>query len=704
MHYKAIFLVLLCSQLAFAIKFPALNLLKQEKSPYLKQHAENPIWWVPWNEQAFRWAKEKDKLVFLSIGYSSCHWCHVMEGDSFSKSTTAALLNKNYISIKVDRQERPDVDAHYMKALLAIKGSGGWPMTLILTPDRKPVFADTFVERERLEALLKQVNSAWKDKKKRSSLLAGSKKLSNFIHEDPLKVLSKEEKASLSDQSMKNFFMGLKDSYDGDYGGFSGPNRFPEAMILSTLLRIHRRTDDKRVLPMVNKTLESIARKGLHDHVGGGFFRYTVDHEWQKPHFEKMLYDNAMLAVTFLEAFQVTGKQDYKVVVTKTLKFLSESMANKQGGFFSALDADTEKTEGKFYLWTNEELKSFLTVKELKLLREFYGIKPEGNLKAQISMSEKKAGLKILEKGNHLVVQGVYSLESLERGPLFRVKNKLLERRLKKTRPFRDENILSNWNGLTIVAFAKAYQVFRKPEYLNIAKKAMNYLLKSNQNKGELVHSSLGGRAGSVVYLEDYAAVVWALIEIYQCDFNPRWYLKAKELQDLQTKKFLDTKTGVFFDNEVGGTKLLIANRKLGDEGTPSGHSLTVLNLLQLSGLSYDKKYSDLADKILRKLMLVAQKKIVAYPFLLQALDYSLDQSKEIAITGNPDHPDSKKMVATLQQHFIPSKVIANGIYHEKTNPLPLLKHKPLLMKKMVELLFVKIRSVNSQLLTVKKL
>lgn len=660
--------------------FPQANLLVQSKSPYLRQHMNNPVWWVPWGEEAFSWAREEDRPVFLSIGYSSCHWCHVMEGDSFDKSDIAKILNENFISIKVDRQERPDVDTIYMQAVRAMTGRGGWPLTLILTADKKPFFGATFIDHDRLKNILLDLVSWWSSEK-RLDYLSQGEKLNSYL-KNSFAGPKIDPKVSFDEKVLVKFYYQLKKRFDPEFGGFSSAPKFPPAMDLMALLRVHKRSQDKNILPLVYKTLDIMARSTLHDQLSGGFHRYATDRKWQIPHFEKMLYDNALLAMAYLEAFQVSRNEDYKIVAKKTLNFVLSEMTHTDGVFYSAYDADSEKTEGKYYLWSYKELKSYLTEVEFSKLREAYGLSKKGNFSSHISFVEEAAGLKSIKEVNVLSLIEQGPLATFEKGIYKKIKDKLLVVRNKRKKPLLDKNIITSWNALMIGALAKSYRVFGDKKYLLAAQKSMNYLIKEHIVSDRLVHDSLDKKKGSQSFLEDYAGVVWALTELYQSDFDYNWYSLAINLQERQFQVFWDSKIKLFFDTDGKDSTLLVRTRDVAENVTPTGNSLAALNLLRLGALSYNKKYTETGQSMLFSLAPSFKKSPLAFSFLLQAVDFFLDRSKEIAIVGNLDSSGTKQMLDTLRIPFNPNKVMACGMFDTEKNPMPLLKNKPLIKNK----------------------
>ncbi|MBQ49759.1 MAG: thioredoxin domain-containing protein [Zetaproteobacteria bacterium] len=647
------------------------NQLAKEISPYLLQHKNNPIWWYPWGEAAITAAKKANKPIFLSIGYSTCHWCHVMAGDSFENPSVAAIINKYFIAIKVDREERPDVDAIYMSALQKMTGQGGWPMSLFLTPKLTPFWSGTFLESNQLIKLAKVIAAEW-EKNPQDIIKYGLKieQLLNSPHNQTAEV-NKEIKAS--EMTLKDYYEDMKQNFDSKYAGFGNSPKFPPAMDLMALMRIHYRTDHPQPLKMVETTLAAMARSGMYDQIGGGFHRYATDRQWSTPHFEKMLYDNALLSLAYTEAFQLTQNQEYKRIAKETLDYVIRDMSHSNGGFYSAEDADSEHTEGKFYLWQWNELEKFLSRKELVFMQERFGVHPKGNYKVsrEVADLEKKAGMKEIHGGNILHLS--FNKPLPESSFYNNLKNKLFKIRVKRIRPGLDDKVLTSWNGLMIAAMARGYQVFRNESYLQAAQKAAKFIqTELTVKKGEetlLLRRYRSNKAGIRGNLSDYAFLIYGLTELYQADFNPGWIGWAERLQKQQNKLFLDPVTHLYFDTDGQDSSLLIRPRRLHDNTIPSGNSVTALNLLRLEDLTLSKKYGSKAAQIIQTTLKYHQGQLNRTPFLLQAVDYMLDDNKEIAIVGLSADAHSNSLIQTLQQNgFNPNKVIATrpiGISHD---------------------------------------
>lgn len=660
-------------------KSPEKNLLSLEKSPYLKQHENNPVWWFPWGDKAFSAAEKQGKPIFLSIGYSTCHWCHVMEGDSFEREEVAHLLNESFISIKVDREERPDVDEIYMTAVQSMTGGGGWPMSIIMTPDRKPFFAATFIERKRFMAILKQTSHLWEHK--REDLLSKasqvSKVLMNIANRDQTSL-----KQEVNDEVFYKFYQDSVNSFDQQKAGFGRAPKFPPSMSIMALFRLYKRSGDKYALNMAVRTLEEMARGGLHDQLGGGFHRYSTDAHWMVPHFEKMLYDNALLTLAYTEGYQITKKNEFQRVVEATTNYVLRDLSHKDGGFYAAEDADSEKAEGKFYVWHWNELKTLLSEKEFLLVEKLYGITKDGNFDTgQFSAIEDAAGLKGVHKANIFYVFKGESLAEINNPEVKALRQKLFLIREKRVRPSLDHQVITGWNGLMIAALAKSYQVFKQEKHLHAAQKAARFIEKNLYQRGELLRRFSKGDSRFRAYLQDYTYFIFGLIELYQTDFNVKWLELALNLQTKQDELFWNEKTGSYFDSDGKDKTLLIRTKDRYDGATPAGNSIAAINLLKLASLSYEESFRNKALQVIKSVSQNLKAHPRAHTMLLHAVDYSLDKSKEIAVIGNCQNSKTKNMLTMLQSPFLPNKVIACGTESKEQTSfqVALLKGKPLI-------------------------
>lgn len=642
------------------------NRLISEKSPYLLQHASNPVDWYPWGEDAFRLAKKEDKLIFLSIGYSTCHWCHVMAHESFEDREVAGLMNEAFVSIKVDREERPDIDQIYMKACQMMTGRGGWPLTIIMTPDRKPIFAATYVPKESrfgmvgLKDIITRIQHLWKSD--RGQILESAAKLTSELKKaKPIRAGRALGEASISEASLgeaplveaslKEAYNILSSIFDLRNGGFGFAPKFPTPHNLLFLLRYWRRFKDQNALDMVEITLQAMRLGGIYDQVGSGFHRYSTDAQWAVPHFEKMLYDQALLVLSYAEAYQATGKDDYAGNVREVLEYVRRDMTSSQGGFFSAEDADSEGEEGKFYLWTAAELKSLLDRDEMNLLIRLFDISESGNfeegrniLRMRTSLEDAALVLKINEQEL--------------KGRLERVRLKLFHAREKRVRPQRDDKILADWNGLMIAALATAAQVLDEPAYAEAARRAADFILGNMRSpEGRLLHRYKDG-AGIAANLDDYAFLVWGLIELYEALFDVDYLKTALELNAIMLEHFWDDAHGGLFFTPDDGEELLVRIAEIYDGAIPSGNSVAMQNLLKLSHLTGDSTLEEKADAICRAFSAEIKAQPLGHTMFLSALDLALGPSHEVALVGALEDEGIKKMLRALLSRFMPNKSV----------------------------------------------
>jgi hypothetical protein len=638
------------------------NHLVNETSPYLLQHAENPVDWYPWGEEALQKARAEGKPIFLSIGYSACHWCHVMAHESFEDERVAAILNEHFVSVKVDREERPDLDQIYMSAVQALTGSGGWPMSVFLTPDGQPFYGGTYFPSTprygmpSFTDVLLAVAEAWQNR--RRELLDGSHKLVATIEREmamPGDV--KREGVKREDvkrETLDTAFGNLLRSFDWAHSGWGRAPKFPQPMALEFLLRYHHTTGNAQALQIVTQTLEAMARGGMYDQLGGGFHRYSVDDHWLVPHFEKMLYDNAQLARVYLHAWQVTGNPFYRTVAEEMLDYVAREMTDPAGGFYATQDADSEGEEGKFFLWTPDEIQDVLG-DEAGRFTEAYGVTGRGNFEGR----------------NILGLKG--SLE--EREALADARRRLFEAREQRVRPGRDDKVLTSWNGLMLATFAEAARVLQRDDYREIAERNAEFLLSALRTSGDRLyhtwkacpelapsevegHSRRNGVARVNGYLEDYTHLIEGLVELYQTTFEPRWYLAARELADVMVEHF-SALDGGFYDTSDDHETLITRPRDLQDNATPSGNAMAITALLKLAGLANEPRYVELAHASLSHM----QPLVVQYPLgfgqWLQALPHALSQPREIAIVGDPDAGDTCALLDVVRDGYYPFQVIA---------------------------------------------
>jgi len=631
------------------------NRLIDETSPYLLQHAHNPVDWYPWGEEALNLAKELDKPILLSIGYSACHWCHVMERESFENEEIAAIMNKHYINIKVDREERPDLDEIYMSAVQIMTGSGGWPMTVFLTPDRKPFYGGTYFPpddrygRPGFPKLLVAVKDAYQNK--RADIDEQAEKLVSHINQ-----ISNPESVDdllLDDKIIEQAFYHYQNRFDSQHGGFGQAPKFPPGMGLILLLRYWKRSGNSRSLHIVEFTLEKMARGGMYDQLGGGFHRYSTDEIWLVPHFEKMLYDNSLLTVAYLEAFQATSKPFYREVVEETLDYVLREMYNQQnGGFYSTQDADSEGVEGKFFVWTPGEVEQILGQADAKIFCDFYDVTDHGNFEHQ-NILWVKTPADLYAKKIKIDQANLVNI-------LNRCKKKLFEIRDKRIKPGLDDKILTSWNGLMIRSMGLAYQILGDLRYLEAAEKSAKFILTELvQKNGHLLRTHRAGKSHLNACLEDYSYFIAGLIELYQASFDPYWLREADRLNQIMISQFWDPQNGGFFFTGKDYPELIVRSKSAYDGATPSGASMAIHVLLRLAILL---NQPDLIEKAKTTFSLYDHAMKTAPSGSAQMLcgvDFLIDTPKEIAIVGNPLSEQTQEILKNIHRRFVPNKVVA---------------------------------------------
>ncbi len=653
------------------------NRLISETSPYLLQHAHNPVDWYPWGEEALNRAVEEDKPILLSIGYSSCHWCHVMERESFDNPEIARLMNDNFINIKADREERPDLDAIHMEAVQAITGSGGWPLTVFLTPQRKPFYGGTYFPPEDRGGLpgfprvLQTVAQAYKDRK--DEVESAAEQIVAHLKRSLEATRSAEP---LTTNLLKNAYSELRSTFDTRNSGFGSAPKFPQPMTLEFLLRYHYRTGDTEALSMVEHTLHKMAWGGIYDQIGGGFHRYSVDAHWQVPHFEKMLYDNALLSRLYLHAYQATGKQLYRSIVEETLNYVLRKMTSKEGGFYSSQDADSEGVEGKYYIWTPDEVTEALGKDVGELVSRYFGVTQRGNFEAANILS------RAIETEALASELGLSSAELEAR--IAAAKARLLERRAQRMPPRRDEKILADWNSLMLASMAEAASVLDRVDYLEAAISNAAFLRQALHNGEFLKHSYKDAQAKINGYLSDYALLSQGLLALYEATFQYRWLHAAKDLGRAIVDQFWDESQGCFYDAGQGQETLVIRPRNIFDNALPSGSSAAAHVLLHLARLTDNKGYESLATTAIRSV----QGLIVRYPSgfgnWLCALDFYLSKPKEIAVVGQPEDPAMISLMSAINLRYLPNKILAGANPDESSQiiGIPLLQDRTMIENK----------------------
>jgi len=649
-----------------------MNHLKNSTSPYLLQHSNNPVDWYPWSEEALKRSLSENKPIFLSIGYAACHWCHVMAHESFEDESIAALMNERFICIKVDREERPDLDGIYMAATIALTGSGGWPMSVFLTPQLHPFYAGTYfppTARYNLPSfrdVLTSISDTWRNNPAEVERLGN--KLTDHLRRQ---VISSDLAPSLSQGLLDDTIGNLNGSYDWDFGGWGQAPKFPQPMTIEFLLRRASHSDDLAARIAMH-ALRAMSKGGMYDVVGGGFSRYSVDEFWRTPHFEKMLYDNAQLALVYLHAWQISRDPFYKRIVTETLDFILRELTNSEGGFYSSLDADSEKVEGKFYVWSYEELQRTLG-SEFELFNAAYGITLHGNwegrtiLQRAIDDSALAAGFKLAPENIEEILMGCHS--------------RLLAERNTRIRPGTDDKVLTCWNGLMLRAFAEASRFLDDKKiassYLTVATRNADFLLNSLKVDAHLRRAWRNGQAGNEVFLEDFGSLIIALLELYQADFNNRWFISAQELAVEMIARFSDP-AGGFFDTPNDGESLLIRPKDLQDNATPSGNSLACEALLKLAAFTDEGKYQDLAEKSLRMVGNSALRYPTGFAYWLSAADFALGDVKQIALLHSKKDENLQSFLDLIRAEFKPNLVVASSTYPPSKDAPGLLMDRPL--------------------------
>jgi len=619
-----------------------LNRLAKETSPYLLQHAENPVDWYPWGDEALTRARSEDRLILLSIGYSACHWCHVMAHESFENEKTALLMNDNFVNIKVDREERPDLDAVYMAAVQAISGGGGWPLTVFLTPEGKPFYGGTYFPPEDkygmpgFARVLRAVADFYRNR--RGEVEQAAQQIMTALE---AKADIPRKRGSLVAATLDQAFLALKGDFDAANGGFGAAPKFPQPLILEFLLRHYGRTGGKEALNMVSMTLEKMAKGGIYDQIGGGFHRYATDGKWLVPHFEKMLYDNALLSQVYLHAYIVTGTSLFRRIAAETIDYVLREMTSPEGGFYSTQDADIEGVEGKYYLWAHDEVTEILGKETARIVNDYYGVTVKGNSEGR----------------NILHVPG--DLPAEESDAIKQARVSLLKRRERRVRPARDDKILASWNGLMLASLAEAACVLNRDDYLAAAVANGSFLLGAMLSEGYLKHTCKDDKGRSAGYLDDYALVTEGLLSLHQATFEGRWLREAIRLTDVMVEEFWDEPTGRFYDTGRRHEALFVRPRNLHDGAMPSGSSAAALALIKVSRLTGNQRFEDMAARALKAVQEEMSHHPLGFGNWLCALDFYLSPPEEVVIVGFRDSQATADLLAILFNSWLPNKVIA---------------------------------------------
>ncbi|HEU5228262.1 MAG TPA: thioredoxin domain-containing protein [Ktedonobacteraceae bacterium] len=649
------------------------NRLIDETSPYLLQHAHNPVDWYPWGQEAFEKARQEDKPVLLSIGYSACHWCHVMERESFENEGIAQIMNEHFVPIKVDREERPDIDSIYMQAVQAITQQGGWPMTMFLMPDGRPFYGGTYFPPQDRQygqqtmpgfpRVLLSIVHAYKQQ--RQEVEEQATQIAEYLQQSskaPLRARGVGQQGAITLDLLSTASQGIMDDFDARHGGFGGAPKFPNAMALEFLLRVHlhrlkgeihfgRKKGAPTELKIVESSLQHMANGGIYDQLGGGFHRYSVDAQWLVPHFEKMLYDNALLSRLYMHGYLVTGNPSYSRIVEETLNYVVREMTAPEGGFYSTQDADSEGKEGKFFLWSAEEIEQALPTADAANFMLYYGVTRQGNFEGENILYVPQDAQKVADEAQ-------ISLEELQ-ASLAHSREILFKRREQRVKPERDEKILTAWNGLMLRSFAEAARYLSRPDYLQIALNNADFLLGKLRKDGRLLRTYKDGRARLNGYLEDYVFLADGLLALYEASFDPRWFAEARALMDRAVQLFADEQNGGFFDTGSDHEELVSRPKDIMDNAIPSGNSVAVDVLLRLAALSGEQAYRQRADDYLRSIGDIMVEHPLAFGHVISALDFALSAGQEIAIIGEPRATDTRALLEVVNTRYLPESVLA---------------------------------------------
>jgi uncharacterized protein YyaL (SSP411 family) len=649
------------------------NRLSAASSPYLLQHKDNPVNWYPWGDEALERAKREQKPIFLSVGYSSCHWCHVMAHESFEDPDTAAFMNEHFVNIKVDREERPDIDSIYMTAVQALTGHGGWPMSVFLTPGQIPYYGGTYWPPEARQGMpsfrqvLEAVADAWQNKREDVQENAGN--VRQFLEAASNRV---PRGADLNEDLLDEALGAFQQSFDRRFGGFGNAPKFPQPSIIDFLLRFVRRRNDARAIRMIELTLDQMAAGGMYDQLGGGFHRYSVDAEWLVPHFEKMLYDNAQLAQVYLDAYRQLDDPHYAGIARATLQWVLREMTAPEGGFYSTLDADTEGEEGLFYLWTPEEVDAVLPEEDARIAKLYWGIEPGGNFEGRSILTARKSdedvartlGIKLDDVSNRIPD----------------IRSALLNARNERVKPGRDEKIIASWNGMMIRPMAEAGIVLDEPAFGEAAVRAGEFLLTMLFPESGALHSIRNGVPGTSAFLDDYANAIDAFLALYQTTFDRRWFDAALRLAGTVIAEFSDEATGLLFDSSSRAEALVTRPRDIQDGAVPSGNSIMALALIELGHMTMDEDYAQRAEAILRPLATLAASQPLGLSKALCGIESFLASAQEIAIAAKGGDVRISEFQKVYFDRYNPNSIIGLSVDgdEEAIAGMPFLEYRPL--------------------------
>ena len=634
------------------------NRLKDSQSPYLLQHASNPVDWYPWSDVAFKKAKKENKPIFLSIGYSTCHWCHVMEHESFEDSTVASLMNSNFINVKVDREEMPEVDHLYMSVCQAMTGRGGWPLTIIMTPEKKPFFAGTYFPKEGrgktpgMLQLIPSLANAWKNKQ--SEIKNSIDKIENYL----IEINTSKPGKNWNENIIKTAFSDFSSKFDSDFGGFGRAPKFPSPHNLILLLRYSKIYNDQNALKMVEITLDNMRLGGIFDHIGLGFHRYSTDRRWFLPHFEKMLYDQAMIAMAYLEAYQITKKQKYGNVAEEIFTYVLRDMTDPKGGFYSAEDADSEGEEGTFYVWDKAELIEVLGQENGEKFSKIFGFIKGGNFHDEASGQTTGKNIPYFPKELDSILNKLEMSSENFNNFIEESRKKLFLKREKRIHPLKDDKILTDWNGLMIAALSQGGRILNNPEYTEAAQKSVNFMQKYlRDDNGKLFKRYRLGKSGLSPHIDDYSFMVWGLLDLYENTFEVEHLETAIELTKIMIEDFSDS-TGGFYIGSKHAEKLMVRSKDSYDGALPSGNSVAAMNLFRLSKITGDIYWEKLAEKTLRAFTGQAEKSPSGFSHMLTAFIFNLKFPKELVIVAEKNNSEIRDFINSVQNVYSPNKVI----------------------------------------------
>ncbi len=636
------------------------NRLVFESSPYLLQHAANPVDWYPWGDEAFQRAKELDKPIFLSIGYTTCHWCHVMEHESFENDEVAGLMNDAFVCVKVDREERPDIDNVYMEVTQMMNNRGGWPMTVIMTPDKQPFFTGTYFpktsrgRRIGMMELIPKVKDVWQNN--RDSLITDAANLTKRLQRNQTNRTSAGE---ISPNVADKAFSAFSNRYDEHQGGFGQAPKFPKAHDYSFLVKYFKRTGTSQALSMAEYSLKSMRNGGMYDQVGFGFHRYSTDARWLVPHFEKMLYDQAILVQAYLDAYQATEDSYYSTVVDEILEYVLRDMTSPEGGFYSAEDADSEGEEGKFYVWNVKELDEILGSEDSEFYQKVFNIRKGGNWNEGY---RHKTNIPHLTKNNSQLASEFNITEKGLTERIEIIRTKLFNVREDRIHPQKDDKILTDWNGLMIAAMARAGAVLNNDKYAKASQKAMDFILENLMKKdGSLMKRHRNGNSGLTGVLDDYAFTIWALIELYEMNYNEKYLEIAMDLSEYQIDQFWDFDNNGFYFTASSGEQLLVRSKEVYDGAIPSGNSVSAFNFIRLARMTSRPDFEDITFQILNSFSGYLNRSSSGYSMMMQAAEFAFGPSHEVLVFGDENKSTTQKMLEDIQSIYMPNRVIVYG-------------------------------------------